>query len=381
MPDDPARPPSRRYAPSMTSDYSRISETARAVERTLLPRVLSHLDSMRDAIAAMPAKTPFVIADYGAADGANSESLFERAAAFVHEANPSLRIRLVYIDIADQAPFERFREGSPLSALPHVEMVYLRRSFYGPVPELAGSVHLGYSSTALHWLDATADPELFRHPTRIHPNQLPETGREVFAEKWRRDWRVFFHERSRDLVDGGRLLLATLADLGGDRWPAFAGYDGLRDACRSLCREGRISPDELEAIFIPSYFATPSEMKRLVGEDAVRQRLALASLETTTVPCAYIPGIPDSLDDGERRRLAETLARVVRAWSESSIRVGLSADHADLVDEIYRRLADAFFETPRGLPYQYCLVELVRMSCDPSPPRAALPRSATDPGN
>ena len=365
----------------MSSDYSRISDTARAVDRAVLPRMLGYLDSIMETIASMPAETPFVIADYGAADGANASRLFERAVAFIHAVNPSLRIRLVSIDIADPAPYERFREGSPLSRLPYVESEYLRRSFYGPVPELAGRVHLGYSSTALHWLDTTADAALFRHPTCVQPNQLPRTDLGPFVEKWRRDWRVFLYERSRDLVDGGRLLLATLANLGGDRWPASAGYDGLRDACRSLCEDGRISPDELAAIFVPDYFATPGEMRELVEEDAVRQRFALASLETTTVPCAYVPEMPDSLDDGERRRLAGTLARVVRAWSESSIRVGLSAGHADRVDEIYSRLADWFFETPRGMPYQYCLVELVRTPCDPSPPRAALPHPAADPGN
>jgi hypothetical protein len=33
-----------------------------------------------------------------------------------------------------------------------------------------------------------------------------------------------------------------------------------------------------------------------------------------------------------------------------------------LIDVIYQRLADAFFENPKGLPYQYCLIGLVKKS-------------------
>jgi hypothetical protein len=51
---------------------------------------------------------------------------------------------------------------------------------------------------------------------------------------------------------------------------------------------------------------------------------------------------------------------VVRAWSESSIRIGLRSDNKDLIDDIYRRLRDKFHEKPEGLPYQYCLLELVK---------------------
>jgi hypothetical protein len=348
----------RPYAPAMTEDYSRISETARAVDRFVLPRVLSYLDSIGDEIAQWPAGEPFVIVDYGAADGANSSRCFGEIADRLHAVNPSLRIRFVYVDIADSAPFERFRAAWDRAARDRVEAEYIQRSFYETVPELAGSVRIGYSSTALHWLDTrTAGPAFFRHPEAIQPNQMTGSERGRFAEKWARDWHVFFAERASEVADGGRLFLAALADLGGDRWPASAGYDRLRDVCRSLHEEGRITADELDAVFIPDYFATPEEMHAVLGGDAVAAHFSTESFEATTVPCAYFA---ETSDGDERRRLARALARVVRAWSESSIRVGLSADRADLVDECYRRLEDAFFDAPQGLPYQYCLVELER---------------------
>jgi len=361
---DPSDPAPRGYTPSMTSDYSRISATARAVDRSVEPRVATYIESIRETVARMPPGTPFVIADYGAADGANSSTLVEGIVGQLRTIDPNVAIRLVYVDIADPAPFHRFWEGSALSKVEGVEAEYIRRSFYEPFPELAGRVHLALSSTALHWFDTRAvDPSFFRHPRCIQPNQMPAPERAEFAEKWRCDWRLFLRERSHDLADGGLLVLANLADLGGDRWPASAGYDRLRDACAALHREGCLSKEELEAIFVPDYFATPDEMRAVLEEDEVRRRFSLRSLEATTVPCAYCSQMLEGDEVRERRVLAASLARVVRAWSESSVRVGLAA-HTDLVDEVYTRLEDAFFERPAALPYQYCLIELQRAGAD-----------------
>jgi len=348
--------------PSMTGDYSWISDTARAVELIVLPRIVSHLDSIRHTIAGMPAGTTFVIADYGAADGVNSSRLFACIVAYIHAVNPSLKIGLVYIDIADPAHFHQFWEGTSLSTLDNVEAEYIQRSFYQPFPELAGSVHIGFSSTALHWLDTkTVDANFFRHPACIQANQVSESECWKFVEKWKCDWRIFFRERSRELADGGLLFLAALTSLGADQWPASAGYDNLRDVCLSLQRESRISQEEQGAIFIPAYFATPDEMRGLLKEEAVSQHFSLQFFDAMTVPCAYFSRMHDSLENaGERRQMADTLARVVRAWSESSVQVGLSSEHAGLIDELYSRLADRFFEEPRGLPYQYCLIELLK---------------------
>jgi len=357
---DPSDPAPRGYTPSMTSDYSRISATARAVDRFVEPRVATYIESIRETVAGMPPGRPFVIADYGAADGANSSRLFKGIVEQLRAINPALAVRLVYVDIAGPAPFRRFWEGSALADAENVGAEYIQCSFYEPLPDLAGRVNLALSSTALHWFDTRAvDPSFFRHPQCIQPNQMPEGERALFAARWKDDWRRFLIERSHDLADGGLLVLANLSDLGGSRWPASAGYDRLRDACAALHREGRLSKEELEAIFVPDYFATPDEMRAVIETDEVRRRFSLRSIEATTVPCAYCSQVFEDDEVRERRMLAASLARVVRAWSESSVRVGLSAC-PDLVDEVYVRLEDAFFEHPEALPYQYCLIELQR---------------------
>ena len=31
-----------------------------------------------------------------------------------------------------------------------------------------------------------------------------------------------------------------------------------------------------------------------------------------------------------------------------------------IIEEIYKRLREKFYETPKGLPYEYCLLELIK---------------------
>jgi SAM dependent carboxyl methyltransferase len=352
---------SRQYSPTMTEDYSKISDTARDVNAEVLPRMASYIRRISPQIAAMSADEAFVIADYGAADGVNSSELFEAVVCQLHEVNPTLTIKLVYIDLADPANFERFWSTSALAKLQHIEAQYIQRSFYGRFPELTGKLCIGFSSAALHWLNVkTVGPEFFQNPLCIQPNQLPDSERREFAEKWKADWRSFLHECSKSLVKGGALFFANLANLGDDRWPASPGYNHLRDICQELCEEKKLSKAELNAIFIPDYFASPYEMLCSLEENDLGC-FAVKACEPLTVPCAYFTKAQDKLDDPqERSKLAATLAQVVRAWSESSMQIGLYADNKDLIEDIYRRLRDKFYEKPESLPYQYCLLELVK---------------------
>ena len=89
----------------MTEDYSQISDTARAVNAEVLPRMAYYIRSISPQIAAMSADEAFVIADFGAADGVNSSELLEAVICQLHEVNPTLTIKLVYIDLADPANF------------------------------------------------------------------------------------------------------------------------------------------------------------------------------------------------------------------------------------------------------------------------------------
>ncbi len=354
---------SQLYSPTMTKDYSRISNTARAVNAEVLPKMKAYLRRISPQIASMSSEEAFVIADYGAADGANSSELFLEIIRQIHEVNFDLAIKLVYIDLADRKNFQEFWEDSALSKMEHVDCQYIERSFYEPFPEMEGSLQIGFSSTALHWMNAkTAKQDFFRHPNCLQPNQLSLHECRRFAEKWKEDFRTFLQECSKSLANGGALFLANLANLGEDRWPASPGYNNLWEICLELHRERKLSDAELEAIFVPDYFATAQEMAESLSEDYLRICFSLNCCDPLTVPCAYFTRAQEERlgDQEERSKLAATLARVVRAWSESSMQIGLNPENKTLIEEIYQRLEDRFYKKPEALPYQYCLLEIAK---------------------
>ncbi|HAV10556.1 MAG TPA: hypothetical protein DCX22_02940 [Dehalococcoidia bacterium] len=117
----------------------------------------------------------------------------------------------------------------------------------------------------------------------------------------------------------------------------------------------------MNAIFVSDYFATPEGMKALLEEDEIKHIYYLHSKEEMTVPCAYFTKMGNKLGNPqERALLASTLAHVVRAWSESSAKIGFSPNNKDKIEEIYKRLVNKIFENPISLPYQYCLLELIK---------------------
>lgn len=356
------QPPASGYLPTMTKDYSGISDTAKAITARLTTTIDAYLQANAARIASMPTEDPFVIADFGSADGVNESVLLEEIVRHIHTLNPSLPVQVYFIDIADRAVFDLFWKDAKLARILGVDADYIQRSFYEPFPEITGKLQLGISCTAMHWLNTKDQPrEFFCHPGHIQPNQSPESDRLKFVEKWKSDWEVFFKHRYHELVPGGALFLANLAWFGADFWPASAGYNNLRDICSELLTEGRITGADCNDVFVPDYFATPGEMKAFFKEGACERNFALKACTEITVPCSYFTPVENELAHAQvRDDLADKLARVVRAWSESSIRAGLAPANQSLVDEIYSRLRAKFRECPKGLPYQYCLLELTR---------------------
>lgn len=351
---------SPRYMPTMTQDYSRTSDTARAVNSRIMPLIRSYIGSIAPQLAGTRPQTTFTIADFGTADGINSSPLMADIINQVHSINPTLKFRLVYEDIATRDSFDEFWQSSPLSDVPGVEAEYIQRSFYQAFPEITGQLNIGYSSTAVHWLNTkNVSSDFFQHPVNIQANELEGAERHKFTDKWQKDWTNFLLKRKEELVKGGALFMANLADLGNDEWPASAGYNNIRDICNEMCSEKQLSPEELKAIFVPDYFATPGEMKSVVTQPEIARSYNMEHFEPVTIPCAYYPQYQGRLDDPQAKmELGATLSHVVRAWSESSIKTGIAPEHKDKAGEIYKRLQDRFCQTPKALPYQYCMMEL-----------------------
>ncbi len=128
------------------------------------------------------------------------------------------------------------------------------------------------------------------------------------------------------VVKGGALFFANLANLGDDRWPASPGYYNLMDICQELFEERNISEAELSAIFIPDTLPRPRKchvcwMTMILGCFVVM----LVILDHPL--CLFYQGAAKARRSAGTVQASATLAHVVRAWSESSILIGLQQTH------------------------------------------------------
>ena len=137
-------------------------------------------------------------------------------------------------------------------------------SFYGPLLP-AGSVHLGLSFNSVLWLDRLPDvpfpdfviymgPKAHRADVTISPAVA-----RAFAEQAAHDLAVFLDCRARELVPGGRLLVAQPAR-DKDRAIGEGLYDLLHDASLSLVREKQLDLSAYQHVTMPIYFRSLEEL-------------------------------------------------------------------------------------------------------------------------
>ncbi len=201
-----------------------------------------------------------VIADYGAAQGGNSLLPMRRAIRAIRgRLAEEAPISVVHTDIPgdDFSTLFTLLETSPESYLRDAANVFpfaAGRSFYRRIFPI-GSVSLGWSAIAVHWLSA-APAAIEGH---IWSPRADSATLAAFARQSARDWRDFLTHRAAEMREGARLVvIGGAADESGD-----SGADGLMDmanaALQALVAEGALSAHEYRQMVIPTYNRTPAE--------------------------------------------------------------------------------------------------------------------------
>src|SRR5260370_36540029 len=176
--------------------YSTANRGAKEVIDGATPLVL-------DAIRRMPDTTtssPFTLTDMGCADGGVSIEMIRRVAAAVRARWPLRPIVVVYADQPRNDYNSLFHLIHGLTPAPtyldEIEDVYVlasASSFYRPIVP-AGTLHLGFSASAMHWLS--------RKPCDLtnHIQAVGAAGAEfaAFAQHARRDWEPILLHRTPD---------------------------------------------------------------------------------------------------------------------------------------------------------------------------------------
>jgi hypothetical protein len=211
-------------------------------------------DMLERALAAVtiPAGPP-TIADFGSSQGHNSMRQIalmldrlterigrERDIRVVHTDLPHCDYTSLFVTL-ETSP-DSYRRGRPYafaSAIGH--------SFYDRLlPE--GSLTLGWSSFALHWMSAL--PTALRE--HIWPVRASSDEGEALAEVAAADWRNFLAHRAEELTPGGQLVLVVGAvdETGATGLEPM--MDLANDILRLLVTEGKLGAQAYGAMTIPS---------------------------------------------------------------------------------------------------------------------------------
>jgi hypothetical protein len=204
------------------------------------------------AAVAIPAGLP-TIADFGSSQGHNSMRQIalmldrlterigrERDISVVHTDLPHCDYTSLFVTL--EASPDSYRRGRPYafaSAIGH--------SFYDRLFP-AGSLTLGWSSFALHWMSALP----MALPEHIWPVRASSDEGRALAEVAEADWRNFLAHRAEELAPGGQLVLVIGAVDENGATGLEPMMDLANDILRTLVTEGKLGAQTYAAMTIAS---------------------------------------------------------------------------------------------------------------------------------
>ncbi|MET0682997.1 MAG: SAM-dependent methyltransferase [Casimicrobiaceae bacterium] len=333
--------------------YSAVTKGAKDVIDSATPLVLDAICRLPDADVT----TPFTLADMGCADGGTSLDMVWRAINAVRERWPQRSICVVYTDQPRNDYNSLFRIIHGLTSLPsyldEVEDVHVlasAASFYRQMLP-AGTLDLGFSATAMHWLS--------RKPCDLtnHVHAACASGAELatFAEQGMRDWETILLQRARELKPNGRLVLVNFCkDDAGGYISRVNMFDTVNALWQRFATEGVISDEEYVRMTLPQYYRTVEEFTRPLIDTAssvYRAGLRLEQCETRTISCPFTAALREH---GDAIRFAREAAPSLRSWSESTFLAALSPDRStEEGQEIIERYYDTYEALLQENPTQY----------------------------
>jgi hypothetical protein len=181
----------------------------------------------------------------------------------------------------------------------------------------------------------------------------------AFRRQAEQDLVRFLTCRARELVPGGKLLLASPADTDeADIGDGFLGV--LNDACLDLIAAGRLQREEYERLTMPCYFRTLAELLAPVErEDSpLRGAFTVERAEALEVP---MPFVVEYRRNGDASAYAAAYTGFLRAVSEPVVRAALKqpAGAAATVEALYERIRARLLAEPERYLGRYTLAAVL----------------------
>jgi len=193
-----------------------------------------------------------------------------------------------------------------------------------------GSIDLGVSFTAMHWLSSSPSSlkgqQQYMHAARC-PDGPPSPEKAQAAD----DWYNILEARSKELAKGGRFVCVNFCvseegyflgqtDVGSSMWDSFqASWD-------KLASDGVIDASEQSGVSFPNYYRTKEEF--LAGIEKCPD-LKLISAEEKIVRCPYREQYVAGDTEMSPEEYAKSFVPTTRTWSHSTFKAALSDDKTD----------------------------------------------------
>ncbi len=334
-----------------------------------------------DALATMDLsqRPTFAIADFGAADGGTSLDLMKRVVASVRSANPQIAMTLTYTDLPHNDFSVLFRrlhgllgdaEPSPLGSEPNLYTFASGTSFHRQIfPD--DTLSFGFSATAMHWL-STRPGVIADHVQAVGATQAE---RAPYREQARIDWSAILLARARELVPGGKLVLANFCEDEQGRHLGSTGgvdmFDTFAKHWRNLVKAGAITDAEYRAGTLQQFYRTVGEFAAPFEDRASpvwRAGLRLDHVSTRVTGCPYAAAFRQH---GDAEAFAQAYVPTLRSWTESTFFSAL--DPARGLDE-RQAIIDGFYDAYRaevaaspeghGMDYVHCFLTITKQAVE-----------------
>ncbi|KAJ4851624.1 hypothetical protein Tsubulata_022991 [Turnera subulata] len=314
--------------------YSQNSNFQRGIVEAAKLLVNSAVEDMLEfSYSSGSCNNTFVIADFGCSTGSNTliatQNIIEAVKHKYHSQypnHPPLEFQIFFNDHVNNDFNTLFRSFPPSREF---FAAGVPGSFYNRLFPKA-SLHLGHSSSALHWFSKVPDEVMDVNSPAWNKDSIYCSGvsKEVtkaYVAQFQNDMERFLNARAQEVVAGGLLVLTVAGEteriISSQTYGSLI-YDILGSCLADMAKEGLISEEKLEAFNIPTYNPTIQDI------EAVLQRNAYFSIERiSSLTSDPKPSISPSI--------VQPLSKLMRAAFEELIRQHFGEDIVDSVFEHY----------------------------------------------
>jgi hypothetical protein len=333
---------------------------------------LSSIEALQNwvdgAVASLPLPAPaqpITVLDLGSSEGRNAIRLMGAIVAGLRRRTDQ-PLQTIYSDLVSNnfnqlfTNLEEARRTGLFTGGVYPSAV--GGSFYGPLLP-PGTVHLATCFNAILWLDRLPAVPLpndvvYRRPHLPRPGLVvsPEATA-VFTRQAEQDLVRFLECRARELVPGGKLLVASPGDTDDQTRPYDGLYDVLNDACLDMVAARRLEREAYERLTMPCYLRTVSELLApLEREDSpVCGAFAVDRAEALDVPTPFLVAFRR---DGDVAAYAGAYTGFLRAVSEPVVRAALNQPEGEdgTIECLYERVRARVLAEPERYSWRYVVV-------------------------